>query len=201
MSVASFLLPAQPSKPGRVTFEAYYEAEQKSEVRHEFIDGVVRPMAGASEDHILIVSALEEFVRPLLRQRGSCRHLGQDTQIPIPQHNLYIYPDGVIACPPRFATRPRGALLNPKVIFEALSPSTEAYDRNDKFFYYRSLEPLEEYVLVSTSTARVEVFSRAKGWGVQTFAGLDAVARLESVGLDLPLSELYADVDFDEPMA
>ena len=198
MSVASFLLPAQPLDSKRVSFEAYYEAEQRAEIRSEFIDGVVRPMAGAAPDHIVIVANLEDAVGPALRRKGNCRRLGQDTQIPIPAHNVYTYPDGVVACPPRFAIRPKGALLNPKVIFEVLSPSTEAYDRSDKFRFYRSLETLEDYVLISTKAPLVEVFSRTNAWDVQTFEGLDAVARLESVRLDLPLRELYADVELDE---
>lgn len=198
MSVASFLsvAPLATSPPPRVSFEAYYEAEQKAQTRSEFLDGVVRPMAGASPGHIVVVASLEDVVGPPLRKVGGCRRLGQDTQIPIPEHNVFTYPDAVIACPPQFAAKPRGALLNPKVIFEVLSPSTEAYDRGDKFRYYRSLETLEEYVLISVKEPLVEVFPRASSWGVQTYEGVDAVARLESVGLDLPLRELYADVEF-----
>ena len=198
MSVASFLLPAQAPPPGRIAFEAYYEAEQRAETRSEFIDGVVRPMAGAAPDHILVVASLEETIRPLLRSKGSCRLLGQDTQIPLSEYNVYTYPDAVIACPPQFATRPRGALLNPKAIVEVLSPSTEDYDRGDKFRYYRSLETFEEYVLVSVEKPLVEVFRLRDGWKVQIYEGLDAVARLESVGLDLALGDLYQDVAFDD---
>lgn len=199
MSVASFLSTAPPPpRSARVSFEEYYAAEQKAEFRSEFIDGVVRPMAGAAPNHILVVASLEEQVRPLLRLTGLCHHLGQDTQIPIPAHNLYTYPDGVIACPPQFAKPPRGALLNPRIIFEVLLHSTEAYDRGDKFLYYRSLETFEEYVLVSTKEPLVEVFARSSSWAVQAYEGLDAVARLESVGLDVPLRELYADVSFVE---
>lgn len=184
-----------------MSFEAYYEAEQKAQTRSEFIDGVVRPMAGAAPDHILVVANIEDFVGPALRKKGNCRRLGQDTQIPIPAHNIYTYPDAVIACPPRFAKRPKGALLNPKTIFEVLSPSTEAYDRGDKFLYYRSLETFEEYVLISVDRPRVEVFNVASSCEKRTYEGLGAVARLESVGLELPLRELYADVEFETGLA
>ena len=84
-------------------------------------------------------------------------------------------------------------MLNPKVIFEALSPSTEAYDRGGKFRRYRSLPTLEEYVLVSTMEPLVEVYARPD-WALRSYEGLDAIARLESVDLDLPLRELYADL-------
>ena len=206
MSVASFLSTAPPPlRPARVSFEAYYEAEQKAETRSEWIDGSVRPigdpyeldMACAHEHHIAVVANLEDVVGPALKRMGGCRMRGGDTQIPVPEHDLYTYPDAVIACPPRFYTRPRGALMNPKAIFEVLSPSTERYDRGDKFRYYRSLETFEEYVLISVERPMVEVFPRSKGWGVLTYEGLDAVARLDSVGLDLPLGELYADVEFE----
>ena len=197
MSVASFLLPAQPPPAGRVSFEAYYEVESKAATRSEFIDGIVRPMAGASEEHGAVTSILGELINPRLRRAGGCRLRDQDTQIPIPAYNVYTYPDAVIACPPRFAKRPKGALLNPKTIFEVLSPSTESYDRNDKFLYYRSLESFEEYVLISVDRPLVETFDRRTSWEKRTYEGLDAVAQFESVGLDLPLRELYADVGFE----
>ena len=195
MSVASFLLPAPAPPSDRVAFEAYYAAEQKAERRSEFIDGLVRPMAGAAPDHIVIVASLSDAIGPLLRKGGRCRLLGQDTQIPIPSYNAYTYPDGVIACPPRFAVRPKGALLNPKAIFEVLSPSTESYDRGDKFLYYRSLESFEEYVLIAASEPKVEIFDRESSWAVRTYEGLDAVAHLRSVDLDLALRDLYADLE------
>ena len=196
MSVASFLLPAQSPRSGRVSFEEYYAAEQKAETRSEFLDGMVRPMAGASEEHGAVTSILGELLSPHLRATGRCRFRDQDTQVPIPEFNVYTYPDGVIACPPRFAARPRGALLNPKVIFEVLSPSTEAYDRGDKFRFYQSLETFEEYVLISVGEPKVEVFGSASSWVVRTYDGLDAVVRLDSVGLDLPLREIYQDIVF-----
>lgn len=196
MSVASFLLPAPPAKPEPLAFEAYYEAEQKAETRSEFIDGIVRPIAGASKEHGAVTSVFGEVLGAPLRARGDCRFRDQNVQIPIPAHNVYTYPDGVIACPPQFARRPPGALLNPKVIFEVLSPLTERYDRNDKFFYYRSLETFEEYVLIATDRPRVEIFRRDASWNVQVYEGPDAVAQLESVGLDFSLRDLYEDVEF-----
>ncbi len=204
MSVASFLSTAP--RPAKVSFEDYYTAGQKAETRSEFVDGLVRPvsgwdehhMAGASEHHIAVVSNLGDVAGPSLKTAGSCRMRGQSTQIPVPGHNVCTYPDAVIACPPRFATRPKGALLNPKVIFEVLSPSTEGYGRGDKFRYDRSLEAFERYVLVAMREPLAEVFARASGWGLMTFEGLGTVARLDSVELELPLRELYADVTFEE---
>ncbi len=182
--------------PQRVSFEEYFAAEQKAETRSEYVDGLVRAMPGGSSDHLAVTSIFGEILGPALRAKGACRFLDQNVQIPIPAYNVYTYPDGAIACPPQYVAKSRSALLNPKVIFEVLSPSTEAYDRGPKFRRYRSLETLEEYVLISVSEPVVEVFPRASSWGVLTYEGLDAVARLASVGLDLSLRDLYADVTF-----
>lgn len=186
-----------PPRPPYVPFEAYYEAEQRAETRSEWIDGIVRTMPGGNANHLAVTSIFGELLGAKLRAGGACRFLDQNVQIPIPAHRLYTYPDGAIACPPAFAERQKGALLNPKAIFEVLSPSTEGYDRGAKFRMYRTLGTLEEYVLVSTREPVVEVF-RAPVWGPKTYEGLDAIARLESVGLDLPLRDLYADVTFED---
>ena len=122
--------------------------------------------------------------------------LDQDVQVWIPEFRAYTYPDRAIACPPEFAPKGAASLLNPKVIFEALSPSTEAYDRGGKFRRYRSLPTLEEYVLISTMEPLVEVYARPD-WALRSYEGLDAVARLESVGVGLPLRELYADLSWN----
>lgn len=180
----------------RISVEEYLAAETGADTRNEYLDGTVRTMPGASRAHVSVVSSLGELVGSELRRRGPCRFMVLDVQIWIPKRNSIVYPDGAIACPPQYADRPTAVLLNPKVVFEALSPSTEAYDRGDKFLNYRSLETLEEYVLVSTTKPLVEVFNRSREWGVRTYEGLDAVARFEAIDLELPLKELYADVEW-----
>lgn len=117
-------------------------------------------------------------------------YLDQDVQVLIPEIRTYTYPDGAVACPPIFDEGPTAALLNPKVIFEVLSPSTEGYDRGTKFRNYRRIATFEEYVLIDSDEFVVEVL-RAPEWGVKTYEGLDAVARVESLGIELSLRELY----------
>ena len=182
-----------PPRRWRVPLEEYFAAESTALVRHEYFDGVVRAMPGASGGHVVLTSVLAGMVEPEMRRRGACRFLNQDVQIWIPESNAYTYPDGAIACPPKFAAKGPASLSNPKVIFEALSPSTEAYDRGGKFRRYRSLPTLEEYVLLSVEEPLVEVFRR-DGWALRSYEGLGATVRLESVDLDLPLRELYADL-------
>ncbi len=178
--------------------EAYFATEATALEKHEYLDGVIRAVPAATPNHARVTSALSELLGPELRRRGVGRFLSGSLQVWIPACRSYPYPDGTVSFPPTFDSRPNAVSLNPKVVFEALSPSTEAYDRGGKFRRYQSLETLEEYVLISTMEPLVEVFARPE-WGVKTYEGLDAVAVLNSVGLELPLRELYADLGWDLP--
>ncbi len=177
--------------PRRVPVEEYLAAEAVAETKTEYLDGVLRAMPGGSPRHWFLESQLHTMVGGRLGGQG-CVFFGGNVQIVIPGLRTYLYPDGAIACPPAFSPKPGRALTNPKVVFEVLSPqSTEGYDRGAKFRRYRALESLKDYVLVSTSEPVVEVFSRPE-WGVKTYEGLEAVAWVPSVGVELPLAELYA---------
>lgn len=183
--------PATPA-PRHVPFEEYLANEQKAEHKSEWDDGVVRAMAGVRPRHAFIEGDLAGTMRGRLGG-GPCLFLTSSVQIWLPTLKLYTYPDGAIACPPRFAPElPTAALTNPRVIFEILSPSTEGYDRRGKFRRYKTLESFEDYVLVSTDEPSVEVFSRADGWTPKVYEGLEAVALIPSVGIELPLAEIYA---------
>ena len=191
---APFVVTAyEPPPPSRkVPVEEYLAAEAVAETKSEYLDGVVRAMPSGSPRHLFIESKLNTMIDNRLGSRGPCVYLNGNVQIVIPGLRTYVYPDGAIACPPQFAQKPRGALINPKVVFEVLSPrSTEGYDRGPKFRRYRDLETLEDYVLIDTSGPLVEVFSRPE-WGPKTYEGLDAIALIPSVGVELPLGEIYA---------
>ncbi|HYE21516.1 MAG TPA: Uma2 family endonuclease [Tepidisphaeraceae bacterium] len=116
----------------------------------------------------------------------------------------FFYPDLVVICsPPEFdpSDNSRRTLMNPAVIVEVLSPSTEAYDRREKFDAYRDIPSLEEYVLVTSDQPRVEVFLRQGGgaWLFTPITGREGVVRLQSLGIELPLAEIFADVEFPPP--
>ena len=120
--------------------------------------------------------------------------MGQDMRTCVSREGLFTYPDVVVVCGDRqyFDTR-TDTITNPILIIEVLSPSTEAYDRGFKFAQYRNIESLQEYVLVSQSEARVEVFRRQPNhqWVFSDFAGLDAVSVFESIDCRVPLAEIY----------
>lgn len=119
-------------------------------------------------------------------------------------NGLYTYPDIAVVCgPPKLLDGHKDTLLNPILIAEGLSPSTEAYDRGFKFAQYRTLESLQEYALVSQTEPRVEVFRRQSSgdWLLSEAVGLDSICRFESVNSSVPLSEIYANIAFgDEPV-
>lgn len=180
-------------------FEEYLAAERaQTEVKHEYVDGEVFAMTGASFNHNLIVLNLGGELRAQLKDRP-CRVLPSDMRVRVDAANAGKYPDLVALCDaPRFQDERHDVLLNPTLIVEVLSRSTEAYDRGGKFAIYRRLPSLEEYVLVSQERPLVEVFTRQPDgrWLLSEAEGLDAQTVLESIGCRVALGEIYDKVDF-----
>ena len=182
------------------TPEDYLRLESDAVDKHEWIDGRVLSMAGGSFGHSLATSNVIRCVGNKLVGKP-CRTLDSNIRVRVATGGLYTYPDVTVVCgEPQFDTLDRsgGTLLNPRVIVEVLSPSTEAYDRGEKFRRYRLIESLDEYVLISQTEAVIEVFTKQSdgAWQLSTFEGADAVARLGSIQIDLPLREIYAGVTF-----
>jgi Uma2 family endonuclease len=182
----------------RISAEEYLEIERRAETKSEYLDGEVFAMTGVSRRHSLITTNL---VR-LLSQRlidGPCEVYSSDLRIHIPGTGLYTYPDLAVACgEPAFEDQEIDTLLNPTLIIEILSPTTEAYDRGKKFEHYDTIESLAEYVLVSQDTPRVEQYVRQDGghWLFTATSGLDGKVVHPSIGCELVLAEVYHKVRF-----
>jgi len=177
----------------RLSVEEYLELERTSEVRHEYYDGELFAMVGASEAHALIVTNLVGELRNQLRGRP-CRIYANDVRVQVADTGLYTYPDVIVVCqgPKFFETEHRNTLLNPTLIAEVLSESTEAYDRGKKFDHYRTLESLTDYLLVAQDEAKIEHFTRHReGWLLTVAKGLDGALSLPSIDCELRLAELY----------
>ena len=186
-----------------MTVEEYFRLEADADVRHEYRDGDILAMAGGSYNHSLIITNLVGELRNRLRG-GGCRVLESNLRLRIPRKAKYYYGDVPVVCgEPQFdpGAPQNTTVLNPRLIVEVLSDSTEGFDRGEKFADYREIESFREYVLVSQHTARVEVYLRQDEgtWRYQPRAGPDAVARLDAVGVDLPLAEVYAGIEFEPP--
>jgi Uma2 family endonuclease len=176
----------------------YLAIERAAEERSEYLDGEMVAMTGGSRNHGLIVGNLVRELGSQLRDRP-CEVYPSDLRVQVSQTGLYTYPDVVVVYgEPRFEDEQLDTLLNPTVILEVLSPTTESYDRGRKFEHYRTLGSLAEYLLVSQAQPRVERFLR-HGDGLWLFgdaAGLEAALTLPSIGCELKLAEVYAKVRF-----
>ena len=178
--------------------EEYLTAEQDSPVKHEYRQGLVYAMAGASNAHVLIAVNWVAMLRNHVRGSG-CRVYTSDTKVRIETVNTYYYPDVAISCDERDKTF-KDFLRYPCLIVEVLSDTTEAFDRGDKFEDYRHLDSLQEYVLVSQTRKRVECFRRnAEGqWVLYPYGEIDEI-HLASMDFRCAIAEVYEDVDLLAP--
>ncbi len=176
---------------------AYLQFERESDTRHEFINGQVIAMTGASQSHNRItVNLIRLFGNAF--EDGRCEVYGADMRVKVPGGN-YVYPDVSLVCgEARLDEKAFATLINPLVIIEVLSPSTEAYDRGEKFRQYRQLETVREYVLIAQDSPRIERYWRQSDdiWSFRDAEGVDAQVRLDALDVVLSLREVYARVVF-----
>jgi Uma2 family endonuclease len=185
-------------KVHRYTPEEYLALDRASETKHEYFDGEILAMSGASLNHGVITGNMVGELRTLLRGK-SCRIVPNDLRVHIPSTNTYTYTDVVVVCgTPQLTEAKQDTLINPTLIVEVLSPSTERLDRGVKFNKYQQIPTLREYVLVSQEQPFVEVYTHQKGnlWLYASYNGLDAEVSLLSMDGILLTSEIYLNVDF-----
>lgn len=171
----------------------YLAHERSADQRSEWIDGQVVAMSGGSRAHNLIVTNLVRELSSHLKG-GPCEVYSNDLRVGIPGAGLYTYPDVVVVCdPPRFEDDQADTLINPSLLIEVLSPSTESYDRGKKFERYRTLDSLRNYLLVAQDRTRVERFQRQPGgfWLFSETIGPDQVLELDEPPLSIPMFEIY----------
>jgi Uma2 family endonuclease len=176
-----------------LTAEEYLEFEQTAELRHEFVAGTLYAMSGPSESHHRIAGNLFAAFHAHLRG-GPCNAYISDFKLRLKagQEDVFYYPDIMVACGREGMTE--YYLEHPKLIIEVLSPSTEQIDRREKAQNYRQIATLQEYVLIAQKHPHVEIHRRADGWGLTALNSLDDAAEFRSIGLSLPLRQMYEDV-------
>lgn len=185
-------------EPPTLTPDEYLAQEQVAEFKHEYIDGVVVAMSGGSRFHSSIIMDLGLSVGAQLRG-GECQPFESNLRVRAGA-DQYLYPDLTVVCgQPLYSDDGYDNLLNPTVVFEVLSPSTEARDRTDKWLRYRQIPSLQQYVLVSQSRPWIEVFTRSGDvWTYTDAQGLDAALPLAAIGVTLALGEVYGRVTFED---
>ncbi len=185
------------------TPDEYLELEREAEYKSEYIDGQVYAMTGASRAHNVITSNINRVIGTVLLNRP-CEVYSADMRVNVSLSGVYVYPDVVVVCgEPYFEDREVDTLLNPTVIIEVLSPSTEPYDRGEKFTRYLQLRSLVDYVLVSQDRIRVEHYTRqgdeSEEWTYATMSDLsNDVLRLASIECDVALTDIYRKVQLPE---
>lgn len=191
-------------KNQKYTVEEYFELELNSEERLEFWDGNVWSMAGASPEHEQIVVNVGGHLRELLRGR-KCSIFSSNLKILVPQYPPYRYPDLTVICGEGNYEMMGGmkVLINPQMIVEILSPSTEAFDRSDKFSYYQSIPSFTEYIMIAANRPKITqlIKSNEGEWIQREGNGLDSGLHLPSFNIDILLSEIYLGIEFPDPLA
>jgi Uma2 family endonuclease len=187
---------AQPH--ARLTEEQYLAVERAAEFKSEYYDGYMYAMAGASASHTQITVNLAGELRAALRQKP-CGVMANDLRVRVPPSRIYTYPDVAVVCGPmQFADDQKDTLLNPTLLIEVLSTSTETHDRSTKFDCYAEIQSLQEYALISQFKPRVEIFRRqpSNQWLYLKITGLDSSCTFESVSATIPLAEIYHRIEF-----
>ena len=178
------------------TPEEYLEIEAEAETRHEFINGEVVPMAGGTTKHNVITGNLYIALRLALKEKNAPVYM-ENVKLWLPSVNVFTYPDVmVLAGDPVYYGQNQTTVTNPVVIIEVLSNSTRNYDQGEKFSFYRTLDSLQEYVLVDQNQSLVMVYRRgtAKEWSLYILEDSTDVMQLDSVGVEVPLSGIYEGV-------
>jgi len=184
----------------RMTPAEYLAFERQSEQRHEYYRGEIFAMAGASLAHNRIMSNILFELQSQFRDRP-CDAFANDMRTQISSIGLYVYPDVVALCgEPNFEDNVFDSLINPQLVVEVLSPSTESYDRGQKFQFYRQSESLTDYLLVAQNRISVEHFRRQSSgqWIFNGYTVIEDVIEFTSLDCTLSLKEIYLKVDLEE---
>jgi Uma2 family endonuclease len=180
--------------------EEYLRLERQSEYRSEYVNGEIFAMTRASLKHNLVSGNIFGELRQQLKGR-ECQAYTSEMRVKVTATGLYTYPDVVVVCDePKFEDKYFDTLLNPTVLVEVLSPSTERYDRIAKSSYYRTLDSLAEHLLVAQDEVRLEQYvKQANGqWLLFESTSLDAVVELPSISCSLAMRDVYDKVTFDQ---
>ena len=183
----------------RFTFEEYLAWEEQQLEKHEFFQGEVFAMAGTTFDHGRIIANLHLSIGKQIDKTG-CQSNGPELKVQCPT-GLCTYPDVVVVCDnPKFSEDKKLVLLNPRVIFEVLSPSTMSYDRGDKFLNYQSISSLQHYCLVSQNRSLVEVYSRQEhdDWKYTPYQQGEFELTGSHAALVLALADIYQGIEFPD---
>jgi Uma2 family endonuclease len=181
------------------TVEEYLDYELETGIKHEYLDGEIYAMSGGTDKHSRIKFNLGVELGQQLKKSKTCRGYDSDMRVKI-NDSTYVYRDMTVVCgEARFSDDAHTMLLNPTLVVEVFSESSENYDKGQKGDYYQSLPSVQAYLLLAQDKAHAQLYTRHEaGWLKREFSGLDAVVPLESIGCTLALSEAYLNIEFEK---
>ena len=188
-------------KIGKVSIAEYLAIESAATEKYEYHDGQIYAMAGGTYEHGLICGNIFAEIRSSLIARESpCIAMSSEIKLHVATENSFLYPDTMVVCDEvdKSETEPN-AVTNPILVIEVLSKSTATYDRGDKFYLYRQIASLQEYVLIEQDKAQIEIYKR-EGllWKITRIKGLDNSLSMSSIDLDIDLTKIYYRVNLIE---
>lgn len=189
-----------PELIGESLVENYLRQEETAKVRHELIGGVIYEMSGGTPNHADLIYNVAATMAGRLRGTR-CRGSSSEQRIRFEGTRNFSYSDGLIKCPPfRFDEQDPNSLLNPRAVFEVLSPSTADYDRTTKFELYQTIPEFTDYILLAADRVRVEHFRRLSdnAWELHVFVWRRETLNLVNFEIELPLEELYEGINVPE---
>jgi Uma2 family endonuclease len=187
----------------KLTVQEYIQHEIDTGQKYEYHDGDIYALAGGTIKHALLIGNIYSELRNALRKAGAdCKPITGEAKLHIASNNKYLYPDSMVVCgviesPAAYEE----AITNPILVVEVLSKSTKDYDRGDKFFFYRQIHSLQEYVLIDQDRYVVETYYKNPGsdlWRISRYEGLDEVLQLQSISIDIKMSDLYFDIKIED---
>lgn len=181
-----------------LTIQEYSNLELESGKKYEYHDGAITALAGGTLNHGKLCGTIYAELRMRLKEKkSSCSAFSSEIKLFIEGKNAFVYPDAHVVCGEVESNSQFNAIKNPTLIVEVLSTTTADYDRGEKFYFYRTIQSLQEYVLIEQDRAVVEVFYKQTGselWRISRFEGLSETAVFQSIEVELPLSILYEDI-------
>ncbi len=190
----------EAGKLKNLSVKEYIRIEQETAMKHEYHDGTIFAMAGGSIEHGVISGNVFGEIKIQLRNKNSsCRVFNSEVKLHIQALNKFVYPDVMAVCgKTERSNLEQSAIVNPVLIVEVLSKSTESYDRGDKFFFYRHIPTLKEYILIDQYKPLVEIYKKQSDlWSIERVMGIEEQLELSAVGIHIELSHIYEDVDLN----
>jgi Uma2 family endonuclease len=188
----------EAEKLNNVSIKEYVSVEKEAEKKYEYHDGTISAMAGGTLEHGLICGNIFGEIRTALRNKKSnCKPINSEVKLHVQSVNRFLYPDTMVICGEIEKSKDEiNAVTNPILIVEVVSKSSASYDRGDKFYFYRQIETLQEYIIIEQEKALVEIYKR-KGdlWKITRISGLECKIFLSSLDVEIDLVEVYRDVE------